>query len=112
MQTDANEERQGRLARQQTAANAVSKAMKGLVGGLADLSATEKERLTTNLIPRSMTADPCITQDEQNEARMCAWGGGDTRQAKAQMREANRDSNGQRGIPWVRLAPLAAPGPS
>jgi hypothetical protein len=50
---DNSEERLGRTARQKTAANAVSKAMKGLVGGVAAGSPSERERWAADLIPHT-----------------------------------------------------------
>ena len=41
-----------------------------------------------------------------------AWGEGDYRQAKAAMREVNRQRNGVPSLPVVRLAPMCAAGPS
>eukprot|EP00973_Karenia_brevis_P004023 554606-Karenia_brevis.AAC.1 len=73
----------GRKARQKTAAGAVSKAIKGLVGGLAMGSAAERHQWTADLIPRSGAAlGPCTNAQEQENACESAWGGGDMRAAK------------------------------
>ena len=89
------EEAEGRAAKQKTVAGAVSKAMKGLVGGVAEGTVAEREQWTADLIPRSQVAGtPCTTPDEERDARECAWGAGDVRLAKAEMRQANRGAGG------------------
>ncbi len=108
-----SEERRGQRARQKTAAGAVSKAMKGLVGGVAPGTAEERSQWTSDLIPRStVVAGPCTSPEECAAAAECAWGAGDVRVARTEMRNAGQQLGGNPSIPWVRLAPLSAPGPS
>ena len=111
--TDSSEERLGKIARQRTAAGAISKAVKGLVGGIALGTPTERAQWTSDLIPRSCVVDgPCTRGVEAEEAKACAWGSGNFRQARNEMRAAGRSSDGPPNIPWVRLAPLSAAGPT
>ena len=108
-----SEERKGRAARRAAAAGAVGKAVKGLVGGVATGSAAERARWTADLIPRSaINGSPCTRPEEATEAGTCAWGAGDVDRARREMKEAGRRPGGPPGIPWVRLPPLSAPGPT
>jgi hypothetical protein len=87
--------------------------MQGLVGGVAIGSAAEREQWTVDLIPRSQAGGtPCTGPEEDTESRACAWGCGDVRQARAEMRQAGKTPSRAPTIPWVRLARLTAPGPS
>ena len=110
-----SEEKLGKRTRQKVAAQAVSKAMKGLVGGVASGTPAEREQWATELIPRSALSGgvaPCTAQGEADAAKRCAWSGGDATTARAEMREAGRKPGGTAEIPWTRLAPLSAPGPT
>ncbi len=108
-----DEERRGRRAREQTAAGARSKAVKGLVGGVAPGDPEARQQWTTRLIPRSeVRGDPCTREAERAAAQDCAWGKGDMRQARKEMREAGKRPGSHAGIPVVKLAPWSAPGPS
>ena len=108
-----DEETKGRTTRRKTAKGAVSKAMQGLVGGVAPGTEEERTLWTAALIPRSEAhGGPTTSADEARDARECSWGGGDVRRAKAEMRQAGKTPGGLPGIPWVHMAPLSAPGPS
>ena len=110
---DDDEERRGRRARQQTAAGARSKAVKGLVGGVAPGSPAERQRWTATLIPRSeVEGGPCTQQSERDEARECAWGRGDVREARKEMKAAGKRPGSHAGIPVGKIAPWSAPGPT
>jgi hypothetical protein len=106
------EERRGKVACQRTAAGAISKAVKGLVGGIAPGTPAERSQWTAELIPRSAADDPLTRTTESEAAKTCAWGGGDYQRARTEMRAAGKQPDGLPCIPWVRLAPLSAPGPS
>ena len=107
------EERRGARAKQQAAAGAKSKAVKGLVGGLAAASPEQRQRWTEEMIPRCQRASgPRATAEEANEARACAWGGGDLRAARKDMQAAGKQPDGPPGIPWAKLAPWSAAGPT
>ena len=109
----ASEEAKGKRANRLTAANAVSKAVKGLVGGVATGSTEEREEWTIDLIPRSTVPNgPCASASELDASRACSWGSGDVRQARQEMRRAGKRSYGPPKMPWVRLVLKAAPGPS
>ena len=113
MHRNDTEERRGKRARQQAAAGAKSKAVKGLVGGVATSTPEEREQWTADLIPRSVAEHgPLTTEQEKEAARECAWGQGEYRQARKEMREAGKKPGSHAGIPWARLAPWSAPGPS
>ena len=89
--SEDDDERLCKRAREQTAIGTRSKAMKGLVGGVANGSAEEKRQWTESLIPRS--SDVTIAHQDHAEiaaARMQAWGKGDANAAKAAMREVGR----------------------
>ena len=108
-----DEERRGKQARVQCAVGSRSKAMKGLVGGVANGSSDEKQRWAESLIPRSdepIHACPGIT--ERTAAAGHAWGKGSRREAKAAMKDVNKQRTGLASLPHVRLAPLSAPGPT
>ena len=108
-----DDERRGRRARLHTAAGARSKAVKGLVGGVAPSTAAERGQWTAGLIPRSeVVGGPCTQELEHQAAKECTWGRGDQRQARKEMREAGKRPGSHAGIPWVKLAPWCAPGPS
>jgi hypothetical protein len=69
----------------------VSKAVKGLVGGVAPGSATERADWAVELIPRSgLEAGPCTQQDEAAGVDACAWGDGDLKKASREMKEAGK----------------------
>ena len=107
------EEQRGAKARQQAAAGAKSKAVKGLVGGLATASPEQRATWTAEMIPRSdRTEGPCATPAEHEAARACAWGGGDFAQARKEMQTAGRRPDSPPGIPWAKLAPWSAAGPT
>ena len=108
------EEKKGRKARQLTAANAVGKVLKGLVGGVAAGSPEERAQWTADLVPRSETTGdgPCSREAELIAAQECAWGGGDVNLAKREMSEAGRRPGEHPSIPWAKIAPLSAAGPS
>ncbi len=73
-------------AREQTAAGARSKAVKGLVGGVAPGDPEARQQWTTRLIPRSeVRGDPCTREAERAAAQDCAWGKSDMRQARKEM---------------------------
>ncbi len=77
-----DEERLGKRTRQKTAANNVSRAVKGVVGG-------ELARWAVAYIPWSEAArGPLTTATEAEATRARAWGGGDLRAAKREMRLA------------------------
>ena len=64
-------------------------------------------------MPRSqVTGNPFTASNEEQETRACAWGAGDVRHAKAEVRQTNSESGGLPTIPWARLATLTASGPS
>ena len=108
-----DEERRGRRARQRAAAGARSKAMKCLVGGIAQGSPAERARWTAEMIPRSeTTAGPLTREEEHQAAQRCAWGEGNLRQARKEMRAAGKRPGTHEGIPWAKLGPLLMPGPS
>eukprot|EP00973_Karenia_brevis_P044557 6172903-Karenia_brevis.AAC.1 len=86
--------------------------MKGLVGGVATASAEARRQWTTDLIPQSEVGEPCTSPQDKASAYECAWGGGDVATARRDMREAEKRHNEMPGIPWTRLAPLSAAGPS
>ncbi len=110
---DAEEERLGRRARLTTAKGAVSKAVKSLVGGVADASPEERSAWTAEYIPRcGDDRGPFASAQEADMARAGAWGAGDRREARREMRKARRSPEGLPGIPWARLPPYAAPGPT
>ena len=68
--SDDDDERRGKRARKMAAANAVSKAVKGLVGGVAMGSAETRERWASKLIPRStVVGSPCTTVPGQTDAK-------------------------------------------
>lgn len=105
--------RRGRTARQQTAAGATIKAVKGLVGGVASGTPEEREAWAADLIPRSgLPTVPCTHPSEANAAKECAWGGGDVREARIEMRAAARRTDNRSGIPTAKNAPWSAPGPT
>ena len=107
------DEHKGAKARQQTAAGAKSKAVKGLVGGIATGSPEQRASWTTELIPRSETsAGPFARPDEHDAAKQCAWGQGDLREAKKEMQTAGRRPDSPPGIPWAKLSPWSAAGPT
>ena len=98
--SDDDDDERGKRARKMAAANAVSKAVKGLVGGVAMGSAETRERWASKLIPRStVVGSPCTTAPEQNDAKKCAWGAGDARKAQAEMRQAGSRGDGPPNIP-------------
>ena len=108
-----SEESKGKRARAKTALNQGSKAMQGLVGGIANADASTREQWCKALIPRSGRGDvACSTADEIRRARELAWGGGDFARANTAMKEAGRQRNGQASLPHVRIAPMCATGPS
>ena len=49
---------------------------------------------------------------EADAARASAWGAGDAQEARRELRQASRSPDGLPGIPWARLPPYAAPGPT
>ena len=111
-QVDTDEGR-GRRARVRTALNQGSKAMKGLVGGVASADAATREMWAKSLIPRSAKGDGALTSSEERRQSVAlAWGEGNFRQAMAAMKESQRQNNGLASLPQVRLAPLCATGPS
>ena len=106
------DEAKGRRACIQAAVGSRSKAMKGLVGGVAHGSPEERARWTESLIPRSEDASLCHPSSEDHAlSQTMAWGGGNFQRAKAAMREVGRERTGSASIPYVKLAPLSAPGP-
>ena len=110
---DESEEMRGRRAKQKTAAGSVSKALKGLVGGVASGSPADRKKWTTELIRRGCDVNGIYTTEgEVTDAKACAWGAGDVKSAQTEMRQAGKPAGGRPGIPWVRLPPLSAPGPS
>ena len=98
---------------QQAAAGAMSKAVKGLVGGIAQADAEQRQCWTSDLIPRSEAGpSTCTQQRESASASACAWGQGRLRDARKEMRAAGKRPGGRLGIPVARLPPWSAPGPS
>ena len=98
---------------QQAAAGARSKAVKGLVGGIAQADPGQRQRWTSDLIPRSEAgARTCTQQSEAASASACTWGQGRLREARKEMRAAGKRPGGRPGIPVARLPPWRAPGPS
>ncbi len=88
---DPDEERLSRRTRQKTATGGVSRAMKGLVGGVAAGDAQERAQWATEYIPRSESVrSPFATRDECEAAREAAWGAGDQAAANREMRQAGR----------------------
>lgn len=107
------EERHGRRARLATAQGAVSKAVKGLVGGVASADPAVRAEWTAEYIPRCADGrGPTPSDAEREAARACSWGRGDVAVSRREMRQATRSPEGLPGIPWARLPPHAAPGPS
>ena len=107
------DEAKGRRACIQAAVGSRSKAMKGLVGGVAHGSPEERARWTESLIPRSEDASLCHPSSEDHAlSQTMAWGGGNFQRAKAAMCEVGRERTSMAGIPYVKLAPLSAPGPT
>ena len=110
---DGDDEKLGKRARVQVAVGLRSKAMKGLVGGIAEGDTEEKRVWAESLIPRS--AEPALApadDAERDASRSLAWGQGDARAAKAAMREVGRQKTGLASLPHVKIAPMSAPGPS
>ena len=112
-----NEEAAGRRARARVEAGAIGKAIQSLVGGMAAASPEQRKAWAEELIPRTedaATTHP--TQPEEVDAAACSWGAGDIAQAKQEMLESVADSARANGkapvLPWVRLAPMTAAGPS
>ncbi len=98
---------------QWTAAGAKSKAVKGLVGGIAPGCPAQRARWTADLIPRSEAAGgPCTRPEEQTAAADSAWGAGERQAARKEMRAAGKRPGSRPGIPFAKLAPWSAPGPS
>lgn len=58
-----------------------------------------------------MASGPCTRVAEEVEAREIAWGEGDIRKPRKEMKEPRRPG-GIPSIPWAKLAPMSAPGPS
>jgi len=108
-----SEEHRGKQARQKVAGGAASKAMKGLLGGVAEATPSEKKAWAEELIPRSeVLPGPCTQDAEAASSCAMAWGGGDPAAARREMKTAGRSGDGPPKIPWTRLSPLAAAGPS
>lgn len=108
-----DEDHRGKMTRQRTAAGAKSKAVKSLVGGIAPGSATERRQWTIDLVPRHEGAtSPCTRQEESALGPDFAWGRAVFTEALKEMRQAGRRPGSHDGIPWARLAPWRAPGPS
>ena len=84
---DMSDEGFGRRAKKKAAAGATSKAIKGLVGGVAEATPEKKLAWTQELIPRSAAAGgPCSTSSDLASASEMAWGEGDAAEAKKAMR--------------------------
>ena len=80
------------------------KAVQGLLGGVAHGIAEQRAQWATQYIPRSsLSSSPCTTAGETEAAKTCAWGGGDPRQARQEMRNAMTRPGEPRHMPWVRL---------
>ena len=95
------------------AGGAISKAMKSLVGGIAEAEPAEKKRWADELIPRSKwRGGPCTRPGEASRADPLAWGGGDTKAALQEMKHAGRANDGPPRLPWAKLKPLSAAGPT
>lgn len=86
--------------------------MKNLIGGLAPDSPAQLATWAADLIPRSENQCARSTRSESLAASSAAWGQGNADQAKREMREAGRTPGSRAQIPWAKLAPLSAPGPS
>ena len=107
------EEAKGKRAKKQTAVGSVSKAMQGLVGGVAEGSPEQKKLWTEALIPVSQATHAAHPNEaERTDAVGRAWGKGELRVARTEMKEVTRQRTGMAALPSVRLAPLSAPGPS
>ena len=104
--SEVSDEQRARAAKQKTAAKATSKAVKGLVGGIAQGNAEQREQWTKDLIPRSAIPDGVCSAEEAEDAKVCSWGNGDYQVAKKAMSKARDGGQGQEGLPWVSLAPL------
>jgi hypothetical protein len=50
--------------------------------------------------------------NERAAASTASWGKGNAQEAKKAMREAGRQKTGHASLPYVKMAPLSAPGPS
>ena len=105
------EEQRGKRAL--TARGSISKAMRGLVGGVAAGKAEHRRQWTAALIPQSSWqrfANP--TDTERTQAARAAWRGGRCKEARSTPREQGRTKTGVALLPHVKLAPRSAPGPS
>ena len=97
----------------QVAVGSVHKGMQGLVGGLAHGSAAEREVWTGSLIPVTSHLGQAHPSDVELQHAGCrAWGKGDAQSAKQAVREVMRQRTGMARLPFVKIAPLSAPGPS
>lgn len=88
----SDDEKTGRRARVQTSLGVRNKAMKGLIGGVAESKADEKRHWTELLIPwieEQARANP--DDGERTTAAATAWGCRGFREVKAAMREAGRE---------------------
>jgi len=107
------EERLGGSTRKKAREGAVSKAFKGLVGGVQNGTESERRSWTKELIPQAEAGHATLTTDtERQESAACSWGCGNDEEAKRAMRQAGRSAGSPPKLPWVRLPPLSAPGPS
>ena len=87
--------------------------MKSLVGGMAEAEPAEKKRWADELIPRSKwSGGPCTRPGEITPADALAWGSGDTKTALHEMKQAGRANDGPPRLPWAKLMPLSAGGPT
>ena len=109
---EANEERLAAQTRRKTAAGATGKALKGLTGGVAQGTVDERKSWTLQQIPRSdLGIEACTTQEDKKEAGRLASGGGDTKKASRDFREAaafNVPPGKLPVLPLTRLPALSA----
>ena len=108
-QTD---EQRGKRACALTGRGSISKAIKGLVGGIAQGSADCCGNWTTAPIPRSSGIGTHPTSVERAYAARSAWGGGCYKLARSAMREQGRSKTGTASLLHVELSPMSAPGPT
>ena len=106
-----DEERLAKATKSKAIAGAPGKAIKGLVLGVEQGTVEMRRSWACDLIPRAER--PTSTSEaEMLSARLASWGAGDFQQGRRQMHQACKTSDGRPQLPWVRLPPLSAPGPS
>ena len=91
------EERLGGSTRKKAREGAVSKAFKGLVGGVQNGTESERRSWTKELIPRAETGHATLTTDtERQESAACSWVCGNDEEAKRAMGQAGRSAGSLR----------------